>query len=155
MQTGKCRRAARCERGFTYVTVLFFLAVLGIGLAATAASWQTAAQRQRERELIFIGAQFQQAIALYYQRSPGEAKEYPRRLVDLLQDSRYPTMERYLRRIYTDPMTGKREWGLVDAPEGGIMGVYSLSREKPMRTLGLDATEGAPTYRDWKFIVRP
>lgn len=141
--------------GFTYITVLFFLAVLGIGLAVTAISWQSAAQREREQELLFIGAQFQQAIALYYYRSPEGANVYPQHLEDLLQDSRFPTVERYLRRMYRDPITGGRDWGLVVAPEGGIMGVYSLSQQKPMRTLGLDAAEGAPTYQDWKFIVRP
>jgi type II secretory pathway pseudopilin PulG len=145
------------QRGFTYITVLFFLAVIGIGLGATAVSWQTAMQRQKERELLFIGAQFEQAIALYYHRSPGEAKEYPQRLADLVKDDRYPTVERYLRRVYRDPITGNAEWGLVAAPEGGIMGVYSLSKERPIRTLGSDASGsgGAPTYQDWKFIMRP
>lgn len=145
------------ERGFTYLSLLFFMAVLEVGLAATAISWQTAMQREKERELLFVGAQFQQAIALYYYRSPGEAKEFPKKLNDLLKDARFPPAERYLRRVYRDPLTGKDEWGLVPAPDGGIMGVYSLSRDTPIRTAGFESTDPdvVVTYQDWKFVVRP
>lgn len=144
------------QGGFSYLSVLFFIAVLGIGLAATAISWQTAAQREKERELMFVGAQFQEAIGLYYHRSPGEAKEFPKKLADLLKDARFPTVERYLRRVYRDPITGNGDWGLVPAPDGGIMGVYSLSTDQPIRTVGMEAEEGAAvTYRDWKFTVKP
>lgn len=31
------------------------------------------------------------------------------------------------RGIYADPFSGKAQWGLVAAPQGGIAGVYSLS----------------------------
>jgi hypothetical protein len=68
---------------------------------------------------------------LYFQRSPGTAKRYPARLGDLLEDRRFLSRQRYLRRIYVDPMTGKAEWGLVQAPQGGVMGVYSLAEGKP------------------------
>lgn len=144
-------------RGFTYLSLLFFLAVLGVGLAATAISWQTAMQRERERELLFVGGQFQEAIALYYHRSPGEAKEFPRKLDDLVKDARFPGVERYLRRVYRDPLTGTDKWGLVPAPDGGIMGVYSLSTQTPVRTAGFESTEpgAAVTYQDWKFTVKP
>jgi type II secretory pathway pseudopilin PulG len=149
-------RTGSAQRGFTYMSLLFFIAVLGIGLAATAVSWQTAAQREKERELLFVGAQFQEAIGLYYHRSPGEAKEFPKKLADLIKDARFPTVERHLRRLYRDPITGKDNWGLVAAPDGGIMGIYSLSTDQPIRTLGLEAEEGATvTYRDWKFTVKP
>jgi type II secretory pathway pseudopilin PulG len=154
---GRPTATGRRQRGFTYLSLLFFMAVLGVGLAATAISWRTAMQREKERELLFVGAQFQQAIALYYHRSPGEPKEFPKKLNDLLKDARFPTVERYLRRVYRDPLTGKNEWGLVPAPEGGIIGVYSLSRDTPIRTVGLEATEpgAGVTYQDWKFVVRP
>jgi len=138
------------------MSLLFFIAVLGIGLAATAVSWQTAAQREKERELLFIGAQFQEAIGLYYHRSPGEAKEFPKKLADLIKDNRFPSVERYLRRLYRDPITGKDDWGLVPAPDGGIMGIYSLSTDQPIRTVGMEAEPGeTTTYQDWKFTVKP
>jgi hypothetical protein len=42
-------------------------------------------------------------------------------------------MQRYLRRIYRDPMTSKTEWGLVQSVDGRIMGVHSLSKDKPLK----------------------
>ncbi|MFY9316607.1 MAG: type II secretion system protein, partial [Burkholderiales bacterium] len=68
---------------------------------------------------------------------------------DLLEDKRYLTVQRYLRRVYADPITGKADWGLVPAPGGGIMGVYSTAAAKPVRDLG------AASYRDWKFAYEP
>lgn len=141
------------------MSLLFFLAVLGIGLAATAVSWQTTRQREKERELLFIGLEFRDAIALYYHRSPGIVKEFPRDLNDLLKDQRYPNMQRYLRRIYRDPMTGLPRWGTVPAPGGGIMGVYSLSPETPHKKVGFTELQKgfgeAGSYSDWKFVYNP
>jgi type II secretory pathway pseudopilin PulG len=154
--TASGRAAAR---GFTYMSLLFFIAVLGIGLAATAISWQTARQRDRERELLRIGAEFQEAIALYYKRSPGAIREFPKHLDDLVKDPRYPHTQRYLRRIYRDPTTGLARWGMVAAPGGGIMGVYSLSAEKPIKSGGFPGQgsdfDAAATYSDWKFVYQP
>jgi type II secretory pathway pseudopilin PulG len=146
--TGK---AAAC--GFTYLSLLFFLAVLGVGLAATAVSWQTSRQSEKEQELLNIGNEIRDAIGLYYNRSPSAVKEYPRQLNDLLKDPRHPGTQRYLRRIYRDPVTGRAEWGIVAAPGGGIMGVHSLSKEAPLRRGGFG--EGQKTYADWKFFYEP
>jgi len=33
--------------------------------------------------------------------------------------------------LFVDPITGTKDWGLVNAPVGGIMGVYSLSDREP------------------------
>jgi type II secretory pathway pseudopilin PulG len=149
----------RAERGFTYLSLLFFVAVLGIGLAATAGSWRHAQQRENERELLFVGEEFRQAIALYYHRSPGAIKEFPRDLGDLLRDPRYPGAQRYLRRIYRDPMRNEPAWGTVRSPDGGIMGVFSLSEEAPIRKTGFVAEqagfERASAYADWQFVYVP
>jgi len=68
-------------------------------------------------------------------------------------------MQRYLRKIYRDPITGKVQWGLVEAPGGGIMGVYSLSRDAPIKKAGFaEQQEGfgeAGDYADWKFVYQP
>ena len=151
-------RACRCS-GFTYLTILFVVAIMGAGLALAGEVWYTAAMREKEAELLYVGNQFRKAIMLYYERTPGPAKRYPSKLEDLLQDQRYPTMQRYLRKLYADPMTGKPEWGLVAAPGGGIMGVYSLSGSTPIKTSGFlarDRTfEGANHFSDWKFFYSP
>ncbi len=141
------------------MSLLFFIAVLGVGLTATAVSWQTSRQREKERELLFIGVEFRDAIALYYHRSPGIVKEFPRDLNDLLKDQRYPNIQRYLRRVYRDPMTGLPQWGTVPAPGGGIMGVYSLSPDAPRKKAGFFGLQNgfaeAGSYSDWKFVYDP
>ena len=103
--------------------MLIAVAVIGVGLAATGQVWSHSRQREKEQELLFVGDQFRQAIGRYYEGTPGPAK-------------RYPNPQRYLRKLYTDPMTGKAEWGLMQAPEGGIMGVYSLSNGVPVKQAG-------------------
>jgi type II secretory pathway pseudopilin PulG len=146
------------ERGFTYLALLLAVAVIGIGLAAVGQSWSTAAQRAKERELLFVGGEFRRAIRGYYLGSPG-AQRYPRSLQELLEDKRFPFVRRHLRRMYRDPMTGGRDWGLVNAPEGGIMGVYSLSEAPALKTANFAEAdrdlEGKARYSDWKFTFQP
>jgi hypothetical protein len=121
MNSGKCRQ----QSGFTYLMALFLVAVTGASTASIAQAWSQARQREKEAELIWIGNQFKTAIGVYYQRSPGTTKRYPSKLDDLLEDRRFLTTQRYLRRVYADPLTGKSEWELVAAPSGGVMGVRS------------------------------
>lgn len=151
--------STRGQRGFTYLAVLFAVVVSTAGLAGAVQLWSFAQQREREIELLFVGAQFRQAIALYYERTPGVAKRYPAELADLLKDARYPGTQRYLRKIYVDPMTGKADWGLVKAPEGGIMGVYSLSTGQTAKVANFRLADvglaGKTKYSDWQFAYRP
>lgn len=143
-------------RGFTYLGALFLVALLSGGLAAVGEAWELAAQREKEAELLFVGHQYRLAIARYYQYGP---RQYPRVLSDLLKDPRRPGTERYLRRLYADPLTPGGEWGLVRAPDGGIQGVYSLSKERPLKTAGFKPRDrellGAASYTDWKFLHAP
>jgi type II secretory pathway pseudopilin PulG len=121
--------------------------------------WSAAQQREKERELLFVGEQFRQAIKRYYDRTPGLIKQYPQNLDELLKDSRYLTAQRYLRKIYFDPITSKTKWGIVKHLGGGIEGVYSLSNAKPIKSSNFSKSniefEGKLTYSDWKFIYTP
>jgi len=145
----------RASRGFTYLTVLFIVAILGGGLALVGEMWETAAQREKEAELLFTGHQYRAAIERYYLSGP--QRQYPRALEDLLKDARMPETRRYLRRLYADPMASKGEWGLVKAPDGGILGVYSLSEEATFKRANFmrrdAALAGAMKYSDWKFVA--
>lgn len=149
----------RAQSGFTYLAALFAVAIMGVALAAAGAVWHTAQQREKERELLFVGNQFRTAIGLYYERSPGTVKRYPASLKELLKDERHLSTQRYLRKIFIDPMTGKPGWSLVTAPEGGIMGVYSLSDATPLKTGSFRhadrALEGKSRYSEWKFAYEP
>lgn len=149
----------RNQQGFTYLALLFAVALTGIALAATGVIWSTERQREREQELLFVGDQFRTAIATYYLRSPGLVKRYPAKLGDLLKDNRFLGVKRHLRQIYIDPITDTHEWGLVTAPEGGIMGVFSTSTKQPIKQARFPDRfadfEGKTTYAGWSFVYRP
>ncbi len=142
--------------GFTYLTVLFAIAFMGLGLALAGEVWQTALARDREMQVLYAGNQYRRAIERYYVSGP---RQFPRALEDLLKDPRKPGTERYLRKLYFDPLTGKSEWGIVKAPDGGIMGVYSLSEDSPKKVANFAFAnrefEGATKYSDWKFLYTP
>jgi type II secretory pathway pseudopilin PulG len=146
------------ERGFTYLTVLFIVAILLGGLALVGEMWETAARRDKEADLLFVGNQYRQAIARYYNSTPGGIKRYPHTLDELLKDPRQPSTQRYLRKLYPDPL-GSTEWGIVKAPDGGVAGVYSLSEERPLKSgnfkLRDAGFENAQRYADWKFLYSP
>ena len=147
------------QRGFTYLGVLVIVALMGFGLAAFGELYSHAAQREKERELLFVGEQFRNAIASYYNKSPG-AKVYPRKLEDLLEDKRFPMPQHHLRRVYRDPMTESIDWGVVETPDkAGIMGVHSRSEEAPIKTGNFNAAEAsfedAENYSKWTFTYSP
>jgi type II secretory pathway pseudopilin PulG len=146
-------RRARPAAGFTYLTILFVVAIMGVGLALAGEVWHTAAVREREAALLWTGEQYRRAIERYYLAGP---RQYPRELADLLKDSRKANVERYLRRLYPDPITNSAEWGVVKAPDGGVMGVYSRSEDKPFKETGFKPAQadfaGAQKYSDWKFV---
>ena len=143
------------ESGFTYVAVLILVAALGAVGAAYGELASHAAQREREQELLFVGDQFRRAIASYYRHG----ERYPATLAELLKDPRQPNPVRHLRRIYRDPVTGASEWGLVRAPDGGILGVHSLSQERPIKSRGFAyrdrAFADATSYAQWQFVHVP
>ena len=155
----RCLTPISAQRGFTYIALLITIAVTGAGLAAVGELSSVAAQRDKENELLFVGAEIRHAIGAFYERSPGGAKRYPTSLEELVEDKRHPVPQRYLRRVYPDPMTGKPQWGLVEAPQGGIMGVYSLSEMQPMKTGNFSTADESFTdkrrYSDWKFFYAP
>lgn len=137
------------QKGFTYLVALTLVAALGTGLAAVGELWSHARQREKEQELVWIGNQFKQAIGLYYQRTPGGAKQFPEKLEDLLEDRRFPKPQRYLRKIHADPVTGKPQWGLVTVG-GRIQGVHSNASGKPI----LEHASAA-SYAEWQFVYVP
>jgi len=144
----------RRQRGVGYLLLMVVLAVMGVLLAGAGEVWKTTARRERERDLLFVGQQFRNAIIAYRDHTPGSAKEYPKSLADLLEDKRFPYTVRYLRRLYRDPITNSTQWGFVKAGDR-IVGVYSLSPETPLKKdnfpQGLESFAGRGSYREWVF----
>jgi type II secretory pathway pseudopilin PulG len=154
-RTGNPAAALARAAGFTYIGLLFAVAVLGITLAATGVIWTTQIRRDKEAELLWIGDQYRTAIGRY--RASGG--QFPQALTDLLVDQRFPQVRHYLRRLYPDPMTGAADWQLIPAPGTGIMGVASSSQGKPIKVANFSDQDGAfndaQCYCDWKFIYAP
>ena len=145
-------RAGKTQQGFTLIAGLITAAVMGAGLAALGTFASHALQREKEAELLFVGNQYREAIAAYFRKE----QTYPTELAVLLEDRRYPMPVRHLRKLYRDPITGANDWGLVKAPEGGIMGVHSKSEQPAIKTgnfLARDRAFGeAKTYAEWQFV---
>lgn len=156
-KTARLSEAGKRQRGVIFLALLIVIATMGAGLAAVGTLWHEARQRDKERELLFIGMQYRRAIQQYYE-SPASGK-YPQTLDALLLDERTPSIKRYLRRPYLDPLTNAKDWGLVTAPQGGIMGVYSLADGKPIKQANFPAVleweGGKSSYAEWKFVYVP
>ena len=141
------------ERGVTYLMLMFVIVLIGIATTAAAKQWKAVVQRELEADLLAKGVEIQNALALYSATikvgrvMPGEV--YPQTLADL---TRLP--KPFLRKVYLDPM-GHGEWDYLRAPTGGIMGVRSKSRAKPLLQknfpLAVRHFEGRRTYYDWVF----
>jgi len=152
-------RAPVAAAGFTYIALLIFIAIMGVVLASAGQIWHMAMQREKERELLFVGDQFRRAIDQYSTHSQSATERFPMSLEDLLKDPRFPGTQRYLRKIYNDPITGSSKWGEIKGPNGEIFGVYSLSEDEPVKKGNFSIADAdfkdKKKYSDWVFMSTP
>lgn len=134
--------------GSVYLLLLFLITIFSLSLAVTGSLWSIDKRREQETQLQFVGEQYCKAIRLYYLSTPGTQKRYPATLTELLQDNRFVTPRRYLRRLYSDPITQTQDWGLIRGMDGGIVGLYSTSESQPLRL----QSPSFKHYRDWRFF---
>jgi len=144
------------QHGFTYVSVVILVTIIGLVGAASLRLGVTLQRAFAEQALLDIGMEYSNALASYAAATPQGQPNYPKSFAELLKDPRFPQLRRHLRRVYVDPMTGKAEWGIVKATEnGGILGIYSLSKAAPIKIGNFPARfaafEGRTSYADWKF----
>jgi type II secretory pathway pseudopilin PulG len=149
-------RARRSAGGFTFVGLLALLVLIGLLLAAAGEVAATAAQREREAQLLWVGHEYRAAIGRYW----SQRRAYPQNLRELLGAAPdAPVQVRYLRRLYPDPMTNAVDWVLLLAPNGGIMGVASSSKRAPLKTGHFDDADQdfahASAYSGWQFAFLP
>ena len=123
-------------RGFTYVALLFIVAMTSALAAMGTQRWQTLVAREREAEQMYRAQQIAVALGRYHAALPA-AKQWPRTLDDLLDDRRSGVVVRHLRRVYVDPATGKADWERVTDSRGGIVALRSRSRQPAWRTADL------------------
>ncbi|MDB5870668.1 MAG: type secretion system protein [Ramlibacter sp.] len=140
------------------LAVLVFILVSTLAASSLVAVHKTQVQREKEEQLLFVGAQFKRAIASYHNTiPPGGTRAWPPTLEVLLNDNRFPTPIQHLRRLYPDPITGHPDWDLIQG-NGGIVGVRSQSNLPTMKRSGFgkgfEDFEGKETYSDWIFSIR-
>lgn len=143
----------RNERGVTYLMLMMAIVFIGIITSMAAKQWKMMVQRELEADLLARGIEIQQALALYSTAMkagrvmPGEV--YPQTLADLTRPPKP-----FLRKVYLDPM-GHGEWEYLRSPTGGIMGVRSRSKAKPIRQHefppAVSHFEGRTRYDEWVF----
>ncbi len=152
-RNGGMQPAVKNERGVTYLMLMCAIVLIGIVTSVAAKQWKMMVQRELEADLLARGIEIQQALALYSTAMkagrvmPGEV--YPQSLADL---TRLP--KPFLRKVYLDPM-GHGEWEYLRSPTGGIMGVRSRSKAKPIREHEFPPAvrhfEGRKRYDEWVF----
>jgi type II secretory pathway pseudopilin PulG len=144
------------ERGFTYLGLLFMLAVGAALLARAGERWSLMMQREREREQVFRGQAIAAAIASYRSSAavPGQG---PRGLDELVEDRRGAVLRRHLRRVYEDPFTRKADWVAILAEDGSLVGVRSRSEKAAVLRLEDDDAPADSRLRlsDRRFLARP
>lgn len=150
---------ARCSQGFTYAGLLFAIVILGMALATAGTLWSMTSRRAREAQLLWTGEQYVRAIESYYLSGPAGIRQYPRSLEELVEDERGRVLQRHLRKIYPDPITGRVDWQLERLADGAIVGLRSASMEQPLKQVGFGPHqadfEDADCYCDWVFVYSP
>jgi type II secretory pathway pseudopilin PulG len=153
--------------------LLVAMAIMAIFMSMALPAWRTAAQREKEAELIFRGQQYARAIALFQRKY---ANTFPPNLQILLDGH-------FLRKKYKDPMTADGEFQVVYAnqqasaqpnaggvvptqgqpaprtttvgggntvgAQGGIIGVASKSKATSLRVY-----DGHTKYNEWVFVAQ-
>lgn len=117
MKFTKPKTRRRHQAGFTLLMVVFMVAVLLITVAAAAPNLLTEGRREKEKEMVWRGEQYERAIRLYYQKFG----KYPTKIEDLTRET---NGVRFLRKAYTDPMNAEDgSWRFIYVgPNGQLIG---------------------------------
>src|SRR5574340_483238 len=108
-------------RGYALLILMMMVTLLLIGMTAARPSIYTQAQREKEAELLFRGAQYQRAIAAFHQ----QFNRYPASVDELLKKT---NGRRFLRKAFKDPMVRSGKWRFIHADATGIL-IDSLTQQ--------------------------
>lgn len=106
------RSTNRNEKGYLLLSIMLLITIMLIMLAAEAPRIQQQIKRAKEQELVNRGEQYAIAVRKYVHKFG----RYPTSL-EQLEDTNHL---RFLRKRYTDPMTGKANWKLIHQGEAEI-----------------------------------
>lgn len=128
------------EEGYMLAVLTLMVALLVMSLAVAMPKVRKEIQRDQELETMHRGQQYVRALQLYYRRF----HSYPTN-IDVLENT---NQIRFLRRRYTDPLTGKDDWlpiffGQNKAPTAlGFFGVPLGPGGIPAADAGMSGTPG-------------
>jgi len=103
------------EEGFLLLGVLFMILLVMIALAVAAPKIADSIRRDKEQETIQRGKQYARAIRMYYNKFG----RYPNTIDQLVKTND----QRFLRKRYLDPMTGKDDWRIIHNGEQKVPSV--------------------------------
>jgi type II secretory pathway pseudopilin PulG len=96
------RAVPRSEEGYVILAAIFFMALLVLSLTIAAPIVAKSIQRDRDVETFHRGMQYRRAVQLYYRKFHA----YPPNVDALFNTNQI----HFLRKKYTDPITGKNDW---------------------------------------------
>jgi len=107
------KRNRNSESGYVLLLIFAMAAVLAITLYTEVPRVAFEAQRDKEQLLIDRGQEYQRAVTLFVHKF----NRFPTSMEELENTNG----QRFLRRRFVDPMTGKKEWRLIHAGPGGVL----------------------------------
>jgi type II secretory pathway pseudopilin PulG len=102
----------RQEEGFLLLGVLFMVLLVTMALAIAAPKMAESIRRDKEIETVHRGMQYARAIQIYFNKYG----RYPNTIDQLVKSDN----QRFLRRRYLNPMTGKDDWRIIHYGEAKV-----------------------------------
>jgi type II secretory pathway pseudopilin PulG len=97
----------RNAEGFAMLAVVIIMLMVAVLMMMTTPDWVTLRRRDKEAEAIYRG----ETIALAIREFRAENNRYPTELKELMAVG--PRQHRYLRQLYTEPLSSSGEWDLI------------------------------------------
>ncbi|HEU5022760.1 MAG TPA: hypothetical protein VFT60_12745 [Bryobacteraceae bacterium] len=107
------KRNRNSESGYALLMIFAMAAILAITLYTEIPRVAFEAQRDKEQLLIDRGEEYQRAVTLFVRKF----NRFPASMEELENTNG----QRFLRRRFVDPMTGKNEWRIIHAGPGGVL----------------------------------
>ncbi|MEI6303307.1 MAG: hypothetical protein WCR74_17835, partial [Betaproteobacteria bacterium] len=162
MKIGRCA----AQGGYTYFGLLLAVLAASLAVSAGATLLGNDMRRDKESELLFAGDEIRRAIELYHAKNTAGPQPFPRTMDALLRDPNQLSIQRYLRKIYRDPLHEPEapgaspengSWVLIRDANGQIVGVHSNSQREPLRKTGFpkqyEGFRQTKRYADWQFLA--
>ena len=125
------------EEGYVLLTVLVMIFLVLLALSVAAPKVAREIQRDKEQEALERGLQYKRAIRLYYKKFGA----YPTDIKQLEKTNEI----RFLRKRYTDPITGKDDWRLIHMGEAKVppMGFFGQPLQQGLSSVTTGLNGGA------------